>query len=167
MMKFKALFVAALLAVIPLSAEASGDKIGSASLSQGFSLSSLVSNLNIVVRAFDDPEVKGVTCHVSQVEKTGMTLSDDPSESSIACRQTGEIVFKGATKAKPYGNINIGMKGEQVFGKTKGWTKALSVRRFVDTKRRVLVYLVYVEKWNADSKKNVISTISLYSQVRR
>ena len=166
-MKIKCLIVAAMVALVPMAAQAGGDVIGKTKLSQGFSLSSLVSSLNIVVRAFDDPKVPGVTCHVSSPEKSGFTMSDDPSASSIACRQTGQIVFKGATKAKPFGDVSTAEGGETVFGSEKGWTKALTVRRFVDTKRRVLVYVVYVEKWGADSWKNVISTISLYSQVQR
>lgn len=166
-MKIKCLMIAALVALAPASASAGGEMIGKTALSQGFGFGALVSSINIVVRAFDDPKIKGITCHVSQIEKRGFTLADDPSASSIACRQTGQIVFKGATKAKPFGNVSTAVEGEQVFGNDKGWSKSLTVRRFVDTKRKVLVYVVYIEKWGSDSFKNVISTISLYSQVQR
>lgn len=166
-MKIKCLMFAAMMALAPMVAQAGGEKIGSTKLSQGFSLNALTSSLNIVVRAFDDPEVQGVTCHVSQVEKSGLTFSDDPSASSIACRQTGQIVFKGATRDNPYGVVSLSKDGEKVFANDKGWTKALTVRRFVDQRRKVLVYVVYVEKWGADSWKNVISTVSLYTQIER
>ncbi len=165
-MRFKCLVVAAMVALAPMASQAGGDVIGKTKLSQGFSLGAMVTSLNIVVRAFDDPKVKGVTCHVSQVEKTGMTFATDPSASSIACRQTGPITFVGATEKDRYGNVVLGQGGETAFDSDKGWSKALTVRRFVDVSRDVLVYVVYVQKWGGDSFKNVISTISLFSQVR-
>ena len=49
----------------------------------------------IVVDAYDDPGVAGVTCYVSRAKTGGirgaMGLAEDKSEASIACRQTGPI----------------------------------------------------------------------------
>ena len=51
----------------------------------------------IVVDAYDDPGVKGVTCYVSRAKtggiKGGLGLAEDKAEASIACRQTGPISF--------------------------------------------------------------------------
>ena len=51
----------------------------------------------IVVDAYDDPGVAGVTCYVSRAKtggiKGGLGLAEDKSEASIACRQTGPITF--------------------------------------------------------------------------
>ena len=44
---------------------------------------------NIQLDAFVDPDIPGVTCHVASISSP-LQLSD-PSESSVSCRQTGEI----------------------------------------------------------------------------
>ena len=49
----------------------------------------LFTTKDVVITAQQDPVVKGVTCHISHVE-ADLDFSD-PSDMSIACRQTGEI----------------------------------------------------------------------------
>jgi len=150
-------------AVVAITAVARAEQIGSIELDSGFmSLTSYSLN----VQAFDDPQIKGVTCHVSDVAigGVGAMFSDDPSNASIACRQTGPIVINGVTEDRPWGNLNLSASGEDVFGSSKGWFKALKVTRIVDQKRKVLIYVVYTPKWGEDSKKNVVSTISLFAQ---
>ena len=44
---------------------------------------------DIKLNTLVDPIVTGVTCHVASIE-ADLSLSD-PSDSSISCRQTGEI----------------------------------------------------------------------------
>lgn len=155
-MKIKAIALACLIGLVPFAASA--EEVGEIKLSTGM-LS--LSTKKIVVTAFDDPKVQGVTCHVSEVRIGGFTLqTEDPSNSSIACRQTGPISIAGATEEKPWGNLNV--EGEDVFGASKGWFKSLRVTRIIDTTRKVLIYVVYTPKWGDDSNKNVISTVSLY-----
>lgn len=158
------LFVIVVMAIgVIMMTSAKAEQIGSIELDSGFmSLTSYSLN----VQAFDDPEIKGVTCHVSDVAigGVGSWLSDDPSNASIACRQTGQIVINNATENNPWGSLNLSGAGEDVFGTTKGWFKSLKVTRIVDQKRRVLIYVVYTPKWGEDSKKNVVSTISLFAQ---
>src|SRR5437016_5707004 len=52
-------------------------------------------NDKVCVADFDDPKVPGVTCHISQARKGGwgqpLGLNEDPSNFSVACRQTGPI----------------------------------------------------------------------------
>ena len=52
-------------------------------------------NDKIVVEAFDDPKVEGVTCYLSRAKtggvKGGLGLAEDRAEASIACRQVGPI----------------------------------------------------------------------------
>lgn len=154
------------VAVTAISSTAMAQEIlGSRDLSAGWSLSSYT----LQVQAFDDPKVKGVSCHVSDVAVGGVAgfLGDDPSNASIACRQTAQIIIPGATKEKWWGHLNASINGEDVFGKTKGWFKDLTVVRFIDKKRMVLIYVVYTPKWGEDSKKNVVSTISLYAQTKK
>ena len=85
-----------LLAVIALffvMASAGAQQIGE--VSTVFKL--LSPNDKIVVDAYDDPKVGGVTCYVSRAKTGGykgaLGLAEDKSEASIACRQTGPITF--------------------------------------------------------------------------
>ncbi len=52
-------------------------------------------NDKIVIEAFDDPGVAGVTCYLSRAKTGGMSgavgLAEDTSDASIACRQTGPV----------------------------------------------------------------------------
>src|SRR5689334_3479251 len=54
-------------------------------------------NDKVCVSDFDDPKVPGVTCHISQARKGGwgqpLGLNEDPSNFSVACRQTGPITI--------------------------------------------------------------------------
>ena len=54
-------------------------------------------NHKVCVESFNDPKVPGVTCHVSQAKTGGVSgsfgLAQDPSQFSLACRQTGSIVL--------------------------------------------------------------------------
>lgn len=163
-MRNRLLLVGAIFAgILAVAIAARAEQIGSIELDSGFmSLTSYSLN----VQAFDDPKVKGVTCHVSDVAigGVGAMFSDDPSNASIACRQTGQIVINGVTEDRPWGNLELSASGEDVFGSSKGWFKALKVTRIVDQKRKVLIYVVYTPKWGEDSKKNVVSTISLFAQ---
>ncbi|MGH8359485.1 MAG: CreA family protein, partial [Pseudomonas sp.] len=94
-------------------------------------------NDRIVVEAFDDPKVDGVTCYLSRAKtggvKGGLGLAEDRAEASIACRQVGAIRFKGELK-----------DGDEVFKeRTSLVFKTMQVVRFLDKKRNTLVYLVY------------------------
>ena len=49
----------------------------------------------VVVDAYDDPKVKGVSCYVSRAVTGGVSgalgLAEDKAEAAIACRQVGPI----------------------------------------------------------------------------
>ena len=81
--------IAALLAFVALPAAA--EEIGSV----GYRFKWLGPNDKIVVEAFDDPDVPGVTCYMSHARTGGIKgaigLAEDPGEASIACRQVGPI----------------------------------------------------------------------------
>ncbi|MEI7795859.1 MAG: CreA family protein [Methylococcaceae bacterium] len=114
-------------------------------------------NSKIVIEAFDDPEVAGVTCHVSKAKTGGLKgavgLAEDPSEASIACRQIGAI------DVSKLGNLK---NGDVVFKENRSLIfKTLQVVRFFDKKRNVLIYLVYSDKLIDGSPKNSISTVPI------
>ena len=113
----------------------------------------LGSNSKIVIEAFDDPNIPGVTCYVSYPTKGGIKgtlgLVEERSETSIACRQTGPISLPQGLKS-----------GEDVFSKSRSLLfKKLHVLRYFDQKRNVLVYLVYTDKLIDGSPKHNISSV--------
>ncbi len=74
-----------------LALPAFAEEIGSV----GYRFKWLGPNDKIVIEAFDDPDVPGVTCYMSHARTGGLKgaigLAEDPGEASIACRQTGPI----------------------------------------------------------------------------
>ncbi|HEX5286147.1 MAG TPA: CreA family protein [Polaromonas sp.] len=108
----------------------------------------------IVVDAYDDPKVSGVTCYVSRAKTGGIKgalgLAEDRSEASIACRQTGLISFG----AKP---LN---QQEEMFSERISLVfKKLRVVRLVDSKRNTLVYLTYSERLIEGSPQNSVTAV--------
>ena len=114
----------------------------------------------IVVEAVADPKVQGVSCHISRFSRGLIDrLSKgnwfvDPSNSSIACRQTGPVTV---------GDINTSESGEEVFSERLSLIfKSLAVRRIYDKKNATLVYVVYSRQVKDASAKMGISTVPLY-----
>jgi len=126
----------------------SKDDVGDVSLGM-FTLKDI--KLNTMV----DPVVTGVTCHVASVEAS-LSLSD-PSDSSISCRQTGEIT------SAMIAQINKSKSGEVVFKKSKSiFFKTMKVRRIFDAKNQTLMYLSYATKETSGSFKHSLSTVPLW-----
>jgi CreA protein len=145
------LFVAGFLLAGFRVAEAAAEEIGSVD-----TVWKLIGpNHKIVIEAFDDPEVPGVTCHVSSAKAGGVSgalgLAEDTSDASIACRQVGAIVLPDDLKKRD---------GEEVFSERRSILfKRMHVVRFFDEKRRVLIYLVYSDRLIEGSPKNAISSV--------
>lgn len=112
-------------------------------------------NHKIVVEAFDDPKVDGVTCYLSRAKtggiKGGLGLAEDRAEASIACRQVGPIHIKEKLEA-----------GEEVFKeRTSLVFKSMQVVRFHDLERNTLVYLVYSDRLVDGSPQNAVTAIPI------
>jgi CreA protein len=107
----------------------------------------------IVVEAYDDPEVKGVTCYVSRAKtggiKSGLGLAEDKAEASIACRQTGPISFP-----KP-----LQQQDEMFSERISLVFKRLRVVRMVDAPRNTLVYLTYSDRVIEGSPQNSVTAV--------
>ena len=107
----------------------------------------------IVVDAYDDPEVKGITCYVSRAKtggiKGGLGLAEDKAEASIACRQTGPISF-----AKP-----LKQEDEMFSERISLVFKRLRVVRMVDAARNTLVYLTYSDRVIEGSPQNSVTAV--------
>jgi CreA protein len=110
-------------------------------------------NHKIVVEAYDDPAVTGITCHVSRAKTGGISgavgLAEDPSDASIACRQVGPLAFPQPLAQQ-----------QEVFSeRTSILFKRLRIVRLVDVKRNTLVYLTYSDKLIEGSPKNSITAV--------
>ncbi|KRW62953.1 CreA family protein [Pseudomonas sp. TTU2014-080ASC] len=140
-----------LAALMALPMVASAEEIGEVSTVFKF----VGPNDKIVVEAFDDPKVSGVTCYLSRAKtggvKGGLGLAEDRAEASIACRQVGAISFSGDLK-----------DGEEVFReRTSLVFKTMQVVRFFDRKRNTLVYLVYSDRVIDGSPQNAVTAIPI------
>ena len=107
----------------------------------------------IVVEAYDDPKVTGVTCYVSRAKTGGLKgaigLAEDRSEASIACRQVGPIAV---TQPLP-------LREEVYSERLSILFKRLRVVRMVDVKRHTLVYLTYSDMLVDGSPKNAVTAV--------
>jgi CreA protein len=109
----------------------------------------------VVVEAYDDPIVQGITCYVSRARTGGIKgtlgIAEDPTEASIACRQVGTIKFTGPLKQQ-----------SDVFSVSMSLIfKTLHVVRIVDPKRNALIYLTYSDRVASGSAKNSVSAVSM------
>lgn len=148
-MNFLKKSLVALLALGSLSAHA--ETIGE--VSTVFKL--LGPDHKIVIEAFDDPKVEGVTCYLSRAKtggiRGGLGIAEDRSDASIACRQIGPIKIVGDLK-----------DGEEVFKeRTSLVFKSMQVVRFFDKKRNTLIYMVYSDRLIEGSPKNSVTAIPI------
>ncbi len=115
---------------------------------------------DIYIDALTDPEVSGITCHVTYFDRSVIdrlkngNWFEDPSNNAIACRQTGPITV---------GDIDLSRGGEEVFksGLSLIW-KSLVVTRVYDRKNDTLIYLAHSRELTDGSAKMSISTVPLY-----
>ncbi len=108
---------------------------------------------DIIVEAYDDPQVAGVSCYVSRARIGGIKgtlgLAEDRAEASIACRQVGPISFTQPLKGQ-----------QEVFSERMSILfKRLRVVRMVDAKRNTLVYLTYSDKLIDGSPQNSVTAV--------
>ena len=113
----------------------------------------LTPNDKLATYGLDDPDIDGVACHFTVPEKGGFSgwigVAEEVSDISLACRQIGPIRFK-----KKFA------QGEDVFRARRSlFFKKMQIVRGCDTKRNVLVYMVYSDKLIEGSPKNSTSTV--------
>jgi CreA protein len=117
---------------------------------------------DIIVEAITDPKVEGVTCHISYFDRGLIdrfqkgNFFEQPSDSSIACRQTGVIKI---------GDIAFDEDGEEVFneGISLIWKQRV-VNRIYDKKNDTLIYLSHSRQVQDGSAKMSLSTVPLFNQ---
>ena len=148
-MKKSIIEFAFILSVFALPGSAVAEKIGE--VDTVFKL--IGPDHKIVVDAYDDPKVTGVTCFVSRAKSGGVLgavgLAEDKAEASIACRQVGPISFAGPLREQ-----------EEIFNERLSILfKKLRVVRMVDKKRNTLVYLTYSDRVIDGSPKNSVTAV--------
>lgn len=153
---FSPLMRAGAIAFILVGTVVHAEQIGEVSTTFKF----VGANHKIVVEAYDDPKIKGVTCYVSRAKTGGISgslgLAEDKAEASIACRQVGPVSFQG----KP---LN---EQEEVFSERISLVfKKLRVIRMVDTQRHTLVYLTYSDRVIEGSPQNSVTAVPLGADV--
>ena len=112
-------------------------------------------NDKLATYGLDDPLVEGVACHFTVPEKGGFKgwvgLAEEVSDISLACRQVGPIRFKEKFE-----------QGDDMFRKRRSlFFKKMQIVRGCDTKRNVLVYMVYSDKVIEGSPKNSTSSVPI------
>jgi CreA protein len=115
----------------------------------------LFTTKDIKIQTFNDPKIPGVTCHISHVE-ANLDFAD-PSDMSIACRQTGEIT------AAMLQDIDKSKNGEVIFSTSKSILfKNLKIRRILDSSSQTLLYLSYSTKESTGSYKHSLTSVPLW-----
>lgn len=113
----------------------------------------------IVVEAFDDPDVKNVTCYISRAKtggiKGGLGLAEDTSDAAISCQQVGPITLSDNIRnGKAQGSVVFQKRTSLVF-------KKLQVVRFYDANRNALIYMSYSDRVIEGSPKNALSAVPI------
>jgi len=136
------------LCLTTLLAGCSDNEVGDISLG-------MFTTQDIKLNILKDDVVSGVTCHIASIE-ADLSFSD-PSDSSISCRQTGEI-----TPAM-IAQIDKSKSGEVVFKKSKSiFFKTMKIRRIYDADNQTLMYVSYSTKETSGSFKHSLSTVPLW-----
>ena len=109
----------------------------------------------IVVEAYDDPKVAGITCYVSRAKTGGIKgalgVAVDKAEASIACRQVGPVSIKQPLPQQ-----------EEVFSERMSLLfKRLRIVRMVDRERNTLVYLTYSDRLVDGSPQNAVTAVAV------
>ncbi|MEO8410700.1 MAG: CreA family protein [Propionivibrio sp.] len=110
-------------------------------------------NHKVCVESFGDPKIAGVTCHVSQARTGGLSgtlgLAQDPSQFSLACRQTGPITLPDKLPRE----ATVFTEDTSIF------FKETRVIRLWDEANHTLVYLAISRKLIDGAPANSISTV--------
>ena len=142
----------ALVLLLAAMGTARADDIGC--ISTTFNL--LSPNDKVCVSDFEDPDVPGVVCDISQARKGGwgqpLGLNEDPSNFSVSCRQVGPIDVDIA---------KLKNKEEVFTQRTSIFFKATRIYRLIDKKHNALVYLAVSSKLVEGSPANSVSAVPI------
>ena len=104
----------------------------------------------IEVYAFDDPDIKGITCYTTYYKRGSLNpFKEDSSSVSLSCAKTGKI------EGTPSDRENVFSQKKNIFFK-----KTL-VSRLYDKNRNVLIYLTYTKATSGENFSHSISVVPL------
>ena len=112
-----------------------------------------------VVERFNDPDVRGVSCYISQARTGGLSgmlgVAEDPARFALTCTATGPVeILPGARR---------GDRGEVVFeSSTSLFFKETRVHRFVDEERNAVVYLAWSTRLIDGSPYNAVAVVPVH-----
>jgi CreA protein len=115
----------------------------------------LTPNDKLATYGVDDPQIEGVACHFTAPERGGVSgwlgVAEEVSDISLACRQIAPIRFKSKFE-----------QGGDMFRQRRSlFFKRMQIVRGCDTKRNVLVYMVFSDKLIEGSPKNSTSSVPI------
>lgn len=154
-MKRVARVAALLLLALPASAE-DAREIGY--VNTAITNLGLTRSHRVVVERFDDPEVRNVSCWISQARTGGVSgmvgLAEDPARFGLSCAATGPVEVTAG--------VRRGERGEQVYeSSTSLFFKETRVHRFIDEQRNAVVYLAWSTKLVDGSPYNAVAVVPI------
>ena len=146
----------ALLVSLPAAAAEETKEIGH--VNTAITNLGLTRSHRVVVERFDDPDVQGVSCYISQPRTGGVSgmvgLAEDPARFALSCVTTGTVrVTDGARR---------GQRGENVYeSNTSLFFKETRVHRFLDEERGVVIYMAWSTKLVDGSPYNAVAVVPI------
>jgi len=114
---------------------------------------------DIAIEAVEDPDVKGVVCHVAYFNRSLIdrlqqgNWFEDPSYSAIDCAASGPVTI---------GNINMSAGGDEIFKQQRSLIfKSLRITRVYDKTNNTLLYLAHARELQMGSGKMSLSAVPL------
>lgn len=120
----------------------------------------LTPNDKLATYVVDDPLIDGVACAFTAHEKGGVAgmfgVAEQTSEVSLACSQFGPIKLRAGKENEKFtqGDLAISERRSLFF-------KQMHIARGCDTRRNMLVYMVYSDKLVEGSPENSTSTVAI------
>lgn len=113
----------------------------------------------VMVEAFNDPEIPGVVCHVTYFDRSALdrlrqgNWFENPSNSAVSCQRIGPISLAG---------VDGGRSGDEIFNQRQSlFFKNVAVRRIVDLEHSSIVYVSHSREIVEGSAKIDVSTVAL------
>jgi CreA protein len=114
---------------------------------------------DIAIEAVEDPDVKGVVCHVAYFNRSLLARLqqgnwfEDPSYSAIDCAASGPVTI---------GNISTSAGGQEIFKQQRSLIfKSLRITRVYDKANNTLLYLAHARELQMGSGKMSLSAVPL------
>jgi CreA protein len=114
---------------------------------------------DIAIEAVEDPDVKGVICHVAYFNRSLIdrlqqgNWFEDPSYSAIDCAVSGPVTV---------GSISLSAGGDEIFKQQRSLIfKSLRITRVYDKANNTLLYLAHARELQQGSGKMSLSAVPL------